>query len=341
MENYKDKFKFLVEYDVSKGGQLNDLGKRIELEEFHKKVTGEPLFTEKVIDEIVKQSIKEYNILYENKSYREIFPPLKLKQYLPEGIDIHYDNKTVSYNPKHEDYVSTGVEYNPTQDTKFGKGIQVWSIFKRNKVASYDTDGNPLLYALKKENEWRFRSYKDEANITNQMGLIFDKFTQTHPYGPTIVIPSGGELNQIMANMIKKRNPQTKIINDVLCKMSARNVYNDITRLNSLFRKKYNTPEMYNDARIELEKYIYKMDKQRNGLFSYHFIANNEMRKVIGQTLKVSEDCGKYSEDINSKDILIIDDTISQGNSIKYACDLIRDTFIPNSITVLTLFSRL
>jgi len=169
--------------------------------------------------------------------------------------------------------------------------------------------------------------------------LIIDKFNATHQYGPTVVVPSGGGLNQIMANIVKERNPKTKIINDVLGKISAEEVYNDTTKPGTLFRKKYNTRETFNNARIELEKYIYKMDKKRNGLFSYHFIPNKEMRKVIGQSLKISEDSGKYSEDINGKDILIIDDTISQGNSIKYTCDLIKDTFIPNSITVLTLFS--
>ena len=324
------------------GETQHDWEKRMKLEEFHKKVTGKPLFTEEVIDRIIKKSIKEYNVLYENSSYKKMFPPLKLINYLPEGIDVDEFNHIISYNPEHEDYVSTSVENNPTQDKSFGEDIQVWSVFKRNKINKYDyLDGNVLVYALKNDrgNKWKFKTKRDRQNIMNQITLIIDKFNAIHQYGPTVVVPSGGGLNQIMANIVKERNPKTKIINDVLGKISAEEVYNDTTKPGTLFRKKYNTRETFNNARIELEKYIYKMDKKRNGLFSYHFIPNKEMRKVIGQSLKISEDSGKYSEDINDKDILIIDDTISQGNSIKYTCDLIKDTFIPNSITVLTLFS--
>ena len=282
-------------------------------------------------------------MLYENESYRNLFELDNVSQCLIEGIDIDEKFKTVSYNPSHENYVSTSVEKNPTKNTGFGKDINVWSIFRRNRIDKRDNiDGNPLLYAFKNENDWKFKRKEDRTNILNQIALIVDKFNSNNQYNPTIVLPSGSQLNIILANIIKQRNPLTIIINDVLVKMSADDVYNNVTKFNTEFRKLYNTRKKFDTAIRELKGYIYLMNQKRNGLFTYHFIKNDKMREVIGQTLKLSsDDCGKYSEEINEKDILIVDDSISQGNTVNYACDLIRSTFTPKSITVLTLFSKL
>ena len=44
---------------------------------------------------------------------------------------------------------------------------------------------------------------------------------------------------------------------------------------------------------------------------------------------------------INDKDILILDDTISSGETISDNVKAIRDTFQPKYITVIILFSKL
>ena len=48
-----------------------------------------------------------------------------------------------------------------------------------------------------------------------------------------------------------------------------------------------------------------------------------------------------YSEMINDKDILILDDTISSGKTISDSVYAINETFKPKSITVITLFSKI
>ena len=66
------------------------------------------------------------------------------------------------------------------------------------------------------------------------------------------------------------------------------------------------------------------------------------MRNVLLNTLKVSPD--RYAKDskiINGQDILIIDDTISRGQSIKEACRIMMESYAPKSITVLTFSSGL
>ena len=84
------------------------------------------------------------------------------------------------------------------------------------------------------------------------------------------------------------------------------------------------------------------MDKERNGYFSRHLIKNNQMRDVLDSTLKLSDDrFAEFANKINGQDVLIIDDTISRGQSIKEACQIMLESYAPKSITVLTLLSKL
>lgn len=58
--------------------------------------------------------------------------------------------------------------------------------------------------------------------------------------------------------------------------------------------------------------------------------------------LKVSED--KYARNsklINGRDILLVDDTISRGQTIREACRIMMESYAPKSITVVTLLLRL
>lgn len=82
-----------------------------------------------------------------------------VNSFLHEGIYFDPQNRTVAYNPSHEDYVDTSVENNPTADGEIVPGVQVWSVFKR-KRGELREDGNPLIYALKGEG-WTFRTEKD------------------------------------------------------------------------------------------------------------------------------------------------------------------------------------
>jgi hypothetical protein len=263
------------------------------------------------------------------------------KNFLPEGITIDFHNFTVSYDPNTENYVQTSVENNPALNKGFGN-TPVWSIFKRKKASSNDKfDGNPLLYAFKHEKGWRFKTQNDKESIVNQIRNIIDKFNKTHKYGVTVIIPSGGPLNNFIANLIKEKKPNTKIVDDLLWKITTDEVLNHVMTPNSKFRQYYRGKENFNNAITRLERYLTIMDEERDGNFTYHFIDDNNMRSVIEKTMILSNNMGKYSNDINGKDIIIVDDSISQGKSVKEACNLIKKTFIPKSMIVLTLFSKL
>lgn len=255
-----------------------------------------------------------------------------------EGIDFDPQTKTVSYNPSHEENVDTSIEHNPTKDGDIVPNVQVWSIFKRKR--GLRGDGNPLVYALKGEGGWTFRDESDRTAIEQQFDAIATKFATMYPIGVTILMPSGNELNMHIADVVMSKSKNAELIEGVICKLTTEEVDEIVLDFNSKFREFYK--DEFNSKYYELGRYLDLMDKERNGYFSRHLIKNNQMRDVLDSTLKLSNDrFAEFANKINGQDILIIDDTISRGQSIKEACHIMTESYAPKSITVLTLLSKL
>ena len=255
-----------------------------------------------------------------------------------EGIDFDPHTKTVSYNPSHEENVDTSIEHNPTMDGDIVPNVQVWSIFKRKR--GLRGDGNPLVYALKGEGGWTFRDESDRNAIEKQFDAIATKFATIYPVGVTILMPSGSELNMHIADVVMSKSRNAELIKGVICKLTTEEVDDIVLDFNSKFREFYK--DEFNSKYYELGRYLDLMEKERNGYFSRHLIKNNQMRDVLDSTLKLSNDrFAEFANKINGQDILIIDDTISRGQSIKEACQIMLESYAPKSITVLTLLSKL
>lgn len=255
-----------------------------------------------------------------------------------EGIDFDPETKTVAYNSSHENYVDISIENNPTIGGEIVPGVQVWSIFKRKKGETRD-DGNPLAYALKGEG-WTFRSEEDREAIEKQFDLIASKFVSMYQKGITVLIPSGNELNKHIADIVLSKSENGEFIEGVVCKLTTEEVNDIVLDFNSEFREYYKAS--FNSAYYRLDRYLDQMDKELKGTFSRHLIKDLEMRDVLDFTLKVSEDIyAEFANKINGQNILIIDDTIGSGQSIKEACRIMMESYAPKSITVLTLSSGL
>lgn len=255
-----------------------------------------------------------------------------------EGIDFDPHTKTVSYKPSHEENVDTSIEHNPTMDGDIVPNVQVWSIFKRKR--GLRGDGNPLFYALKGEGGWTFRDESDRNAIEKQFDAIATKFATMYPVGLTILMPSGSELNMHIADVVMSKSRNAELIKGVICKLTTEEVDDIVLDFNSKFREFYK--DEFNSKYYELGRYLDLMDKERNGYFSRHLIKNNQMRDVLDSTLKLSDDrFAEFANKINDQDVLIIDDTISRGQSIKEACQIMLESYAPKSITVLTLLSKL
>ena len=255
-----------------------------------------------------------------------------------EGIDFDPETKTVAYNSSHENYVDISIDNNPTIDGEIVPGVQVWSIFKRKKGETRE-EGNPLVYAFKGEG-WTFRSEEDREAIEKQFDLIASKFVSMYQKGITVIIPSGNELNKHIADIVLSKSENGEFIEGVICKLTTEEVNDIVLDFNSKFREHYK--DNFNSAYYRLDRFLDQMDIQLKGTFSRHLIKDPEMRDVLDFTLKVSEDIyAEFANKINGQNILIIDDTIGGGQSIKAACRIMTESYAPKSITVLTLSSGL
>lgn len=201
-------------------------------------------------------------------------------------------------------------------------------------------DGNPLVYALKGEREWQFKSIEDKNAIEKQFNLIAEKFATLYPISITVIIPSGNSLNKHIAEIVMSKSKNAKLLEGTLCKLTVEEVDEIVMREDSYFRKVYKNN--FTDAYKKLCIFFEEMDEQRDGMFSRHLIADNKMGDAILDTLKITQD--RYAMDskvINGQNILLIDDTISRGQTIKRACEILNESYGPKSITVLTLLSKL
>ena len=263
---------------------------------------------------------------------------IEKKKIIKEGIDINYQDHTVSFNPYHENNVDTSVENNPTLNTEYGDGINVYSIFKRKYGTALD--GNPLLYALKNEKEWKFATNNDKENIINQIKLIANKFNTIYNAGFTILLPSTNNLNKFISDIIKESNDKIIVVDNLFLKLTTEEILDIVTSKNSPFIQYYK--EDTEERLKQLNGYLQKMNTDKNGFFVRHYVVDSEMRNVISKTIRLSDEySAKYAKYIDGQDILLIDDSISRGQTIKEACNCINNTYCPKSITVLTLFSKL
>ena len=131
-----------------------------------------------------------------------------------------------------------------------------------------------------------------------------------------------------------------ELIEGAICKLTTQEVDDIVLGFKSKFREYYKKD--FNAAYYRLGTFLDEMDKERKGTFSRHLIKDSEMRDVLDFTLKVSQDrFAEFANKINGQNILIIDDTISRGQSIKEACKIMMESYAPKSITVLTLLSKL
>ena len=267
--------------------------------------------TEKKLLELVEESVKRI--------------------MLEEGIEVDA-NRNITMTDKHENLIDTSVEANPTVITNYIPNVNVWSIFKR-KDDDWN-DANPLIYALKNEGGYRLTN---PTKFKNRLEYIVKKFLQQNSgLDVTIAVPSTNELNKYFAGVVARgcKNPQ--YIDNLLVKMSIQEVDDLVVQEGSAFRKYY--------GRLYLQKYqiLRNYYKTMTKGFQFHKIHDMDMRSVIEHTIKISDEFyGKYIDAINDKNVIIVDDSIALGNSIRESCQIIGEFYTPKSITVLTLFSPL
>lgn len=268
--------------------------------------------------------------------------------HINEGFDL-LSNKRLHFTDSHQEILNTSFEGEATESTIYSfdldRDITVYSIFKRMKQNDFRSDSNPVLYALKKERGWSFANERDREDFWKRFVLLLRKFLRKHTnsYNTVLVVPSSNKLNKDIINEIKKYAKEfgiIKVIEQGLYTVSTETVLDSIYDENSYFRKYHK--DDWEDYVPMLVNYLNRMDVENDGKFKYHIIDDMDLRQSIINTLELDDKyVFLYDEHVNGKDLLIVDDSITFGQSIRNTIHAISQAYMPKTVSVLTMFSKL
>ena len=135
---------------------------------------------------------------------------------------------------------------------------------------------------------------QEKEAILNQVNIIAQKFADMYPLGFTVLIPSGNNLNRMIGDIVKSKGKDVLIVDDVLTKLTTEEVLDIVLEKGSAFHQYYKN--QMDTALRQLKMYLDKMDEERGGYFTRHYIRDANMRNVLNITLKLSDDAvARYS----------------------------------------------
>lgn len=268
---------------------------------------------------------KDYlNEIFKQEMLKENYLSDLILSSMHEGIDIDVETRSIKYNPTHSKGLNSSVLFNPTYSNVHG--VDTISIFKRNRDGS-SSDANPLIHALKGNKGWTIDDesilslFKDFVRISKKINSTYDTI---------ISIKSSSSLNNDFLYRLNRIIKCTYEISDLFSKIPASEIISD-------GGIKVGTQQ---DIVKELSKYLDKM-VAKDDYFTYKDLPVR-LRKYIDKSSTIdANDVLKYSDMINDKKVLILDDTISTGKSISDNVRAINDMFAPKTITAITLFSAI
>ena len=250
--------------------------------------------------------------------------------YVVEGIEI-LPNKIVKLNDSNKGVDFDGPIYWKDND------IDIISIFKRTKLNYYkgnkDLDGNPFIYALKNKNGWKFEVTQSE--IKKYLNKFIDNCEKLQKkYDTIIMIPSKSELNERFMNylydILKSKNKITNFFSKTKINTDEPESFIDYEKLK---RDKKDTPYIIN----YIEDFLYDLNETDK-----EFEAKNFDKSLLKYLKFLTRNKNiDYVEAINNKSILILDDVYSSGTTLSQAVEAIKQNYVPKSITVVTLLSKI
>lgn len=273
----------------------------------------------KSLQEMLKESFK--------KSYTNDFD-----NYIVEGLNIDVDNKTVSLTDNHNSGVDFSLVNNPVYDKH--NGYDVIYIFKRTPLTDINNtrrDGNPFIYALKNKNGWKFNITSEEINkyirrFLNICKKIKDK------YDTIIITPSASDLNEKFMKAISRQVDANNIINEYFVKLSKEEIIDD--DLIDIERIRNDYGNSFNKVMSEIHRSFRRM---KGKTFEAKYVKKEYLKYIKYIETNGDDNIRKYIDD---KDILLLDDTISSGETVSQCINGILSNFIPKSITIITLLSK-
>ena len=273
----------------------------------------------KSLQEMLKESFE--------KSYTN-----DLDNYIVEGLNIYVHNKTVSLTDAHNSGIDFSLVNNPVYDKH--NGYDVISIFKRTQLTDINNaqrDGNPFIYALKNKNGWKFNITSEEINKYIRRFLYICKKINKK-YDTIIITPSASELNEKFMKAISRQVNANNIINEYFVKLSKEEIVDD--DLIDIERIRHDYGKSFNKVMSEIHRSFRRM---KGETFEAKYVKKEYLKYIKYIETNGDDDIRKYIDD---KDILLLDDTISSGETVSQCINGILSNFMPKSITIITLLSK-
>ena len=236
------------------------------------------------------------------------------------------------------------VTYSKVFSNELQDDITVYSIYKRMFRDNTKNDPNVIYYDSDNDNIWSFNDNNNKQMFWERFELLLKMFIEQHKNETdyTIVIPCSDRLIKDIVKSIKDiaANVGIKYVVEQGLHTVSTEVVEDSVYANDSYFKQYYGDE-WEDYLPILKKYLDRMDNENNGLFKWHLIDDKDMRLSIINTLEINKEYAfLYERHINGKNVLIVDDSITYGQSIRNAIHAIAQAYVPKSVSVLTMFSQ-
>ena len=253
--------------------------------------------------------------------------------YIIEGLNIDHNEKIVSLTDSHNKGLDLSLINNPVYSTY--KGYNVISIFKRTKlydINDVQRDGNPFIYALKNKNGWKFKITDKEIHKYIKRFLEICKKIKSS-YDTIIITPSSSDINEKFMKAISNQVNCKDIINEYFVKLSKEEIIDD-----DLIDK----DQIQNDYGNNYTKVLAEINRSFRRMKGESFEAKYVKKEYLKYIKYISTNSNDNIRDkIDNKDILLLDDTISSGETLSQCIEGIISNFNPKSITIITLLSQL
>lgn len=278
------------------------------------------------------KGLKEYitEQLTSRQSRFDKFDSLEDDEFLIEGLQLDYKNKIVKLDDS-----DNGVVFLRKPLEYHYKSMNIISIFKRTKFNSElnnrNPDGNPFIYALKGKFGWKLDM--TISDVKKYMKIFIENCKSIKKkYDTCIMIPSKSSVNELFMKELKKNIDCKDYINKFFEKMPT-----DEVLMNGI---DYHKIDKENDE-VNAKSIVKRIKKAIDDMGDY--FEAKKIHKELLQYIKYityDEENSEIREKIDGKDVLILDDIISSGESVSQAVEALKSGFEPKSITVITLLSK-
>lgn len=282
---------------------------------------------------------------------------------LGEGINLrprakHDGGFDVEWDSSHD----RGIKASPTggpikldlsvPKLKFQAGkIRVFSLLQRTPMEHrHLKDGNPLVYLLKGSPKYVFKTEEDRKLVDQCIDGILGNFVDSYfsaisGKAVAVACPSGNTLNKKFAAKLektaKRRGHKLELLDGFIVKLSVSAMENILFDGEDPSFSAWLAGLPARTANIKmaaLENDLRRMENEHGGTFAFHFVQDMDTRKHITQTMALAD---SGFADVNGSNILLIDDTMTTGKTVREACETLCQGYTPKTITALTLFSPL